>query len=215
MNKMRQIRKSVWIAICIWLGFAKSYESAQAEVTVPEITRNVALDILKAPLMPDPLLSIFSRTANGIRFGYSPVLRNVDDPKVAFVDLFLRAARPARMRYSSSFYSPTTPGTGGCGTGNPSPPPLPPVSTVPGPTGNPVPPLSCTQITQHTVCVKIGDSLVHQCVVNDCCLRGNAIDHCAQVSAYSYISGILPGTSTTGTGWWSRPCTGGQSHSAC
>jgi hypothetical protein len=184
MNKILQVRKSVWVAICIWLGFARGYDlQVRAEVVVPEIHNSFALDVFNIPLTRDSLLRIFGRSTNGIS-GYSTVLQHVDQPTGAFVESLLHFAIPPAAAAAGG-------STNSCNAG-PTPPPLPPVTTLP--TETPVP-VSCTQITENEVCHGIifsSYTLVH-CAVNVCCLKGGAANHCAVVSSWSY-------TTTTGFG---------------
>ena len=206
MNRILQVRKSVWAAICLWLGLVRGYQlPAQVVTAQPRIYSTAALEIFNISLTRDSLLRVFGNTTRGYSLGYSPVMQNVDQPTGAFVNRMQQAA-PLISRPITTGRT----GSGTCSPPTPTPPPLPPVSTLP--TAQPVPPLTCTQITEQNICTSMLGRT--HCHVNVCCLRGGAIDHCAKISSYSYSNGYPGGTTTRGTTTW-HPCTGGFSHSNC
>lgn len=190
MNKILRMRKSVWAAICIWLGLMRGFElPAQDESALPKISHSVSLDVFNITLTPDALLRILGRTKSGFSIGYSPVLQNVDQPKGAFVERMQQANVPQIRRTSSTRTR--------CTNTTPPPPPLPPVSTLQP--VNPVPPLTCTQVTEQHICQTIiygGRTRTH-CHTNVCCIRGGVINHCVKVSSSSYGSTRFRTTTTT------------------
>ena len=216
MKKIRQLHRGIWLALCIWFGIAQSQEAGiQAEVTPSDGTgqRFKFEAMSKAPALRSATRMLIEMTSKSSR-----VFRNMDDPKGAFVNRLQqtqqsnskRAANSTRVQtytggspISRTLPITTHPGTGIlCSAPPPPTPPPAPISTLPGPTGNPVPPASCTQVTEHTVCTAIiyGDGIIHHSCYNKvCCLRGNAIDHCATISSATFNTGTTTTTTTTGT----------------
>jgi hypothetical protein len=186
MSKILRIRKSIWAAICLWLGLVRGYElPAQVETALPKISNSSSLNVFNLTLTQDSLLRIFGRGVNGTSLGYSPVLRNVDQPKGAFVESMQQANVPQIRRTSTTRTR--------CTRTTPTPPPLPPVSTLQP--VNPVPPVTCTQITEQHICTTILGRT--HCHTNVCCIRGGVLNHCVKVSSSSYGGTHFRTTTTT------------------
>ena len=176
MDKILQIRKSVWAAICIWLGLVRGYEApAQPEPTPIRLHNTVALNVFNVSMSGDWFFRLLGKGADVSSFESGPIMQNSDQPKVSFVGRLQQSTRPAIIR---------TTNTTSCTKPTPPPPPLPPVSTLP--TAAPVPPLTCTAITEQFICTSILNRT--RCHTNVCCIRGGSVNHCAKVSSYSYTT---------------------------
>lgn len=191
MKRILSLRSSLWAVICIWLGLSRLYElPIQGEAPVQKINSSIGLDVFNISLTNSSFLRILGRTPTGISFGLGPISQLIDQPIGAFVERMQQGVVPAARLPTTRTRTTTR-----CISPHPTPPPLPPVSTVP--TAKPVPPLSCTRVQQETVCVNISHKT--SCAVSVCCIRPGAASRCVKVSSYSYGGGGTHFRSTTTT----------------
>jgi len=192
MAKILQLRKSIWTAICIWLGLLRGYQlPAQLPTAYMGVQQTMSLDLFNISLSRGSLFRFLGGQSNAGAVKIGRVLYNVEQPTAAFVEPLQKSVAPGIIRTTSRT-------TSRCHSTTPAPPPLPPVSTIP--TAPPVPPVSCTQVTEQVICHTILRRT--HCIVNLCCLHnGGAIDYCTRLSSYSYTSGPTHTFPTTWTTW--------------
>ena len=187
MATVREIRRSVFLAICFVFSLARALPSRLA---VPQL---VGASRVHAALMLNlPSPGLWAKY--GLQLGIRPL-------RVRLIRTALAAAGPrlnpgafmsgmgsgGRNRHCTVTYTISGARRNTiCSTtttcGSSTPPPLPPPSTV-LPTSHP-PLATCTVLTQNTVCHKLSFNTYSSCAVRDCCWTGSHNGACATVSTY-------------------------------